>query len=679
MKRTKQAAIVLFFLIAQFVFSSPAHSSPDRPDTADLVIRSVTVVDVENRVVLPDQEIVVRHGQIAAIHPQPAAATPSRKTINGKRLIALPGFVNTHTHLWQHVGRSMEPSGNLQQWVGKVYPPAHYFTEDELYQVTLAAANHAALSGITTVADYASANFSEFAVDATCNAIESAGLEGAVVWSNQSAFLPPDIKALEIERLRTRHRKSLDLWMGPGSLSFYHLPGIYDGLLLAKSLGMRVTEHVAENVEEQREFHDKLSKYLKKNMACLNAADLSTLQEVADMGAPHEMDRITYLQTLARNILAAGLTDETWVSRLEPFAQARTISPIPVWECLGGLEGFLAIHAVWITPEDIELFRKSNVAVSTNPESNMYLSSGIAPVLDYLKQGIPVTLGTDGAASNDGIDFFSAMRACWNLQKVATLDTSVSQNCTAWEILSAATIHGARALGQADRAGSLTVGKEADIVLLSTDRLGMAPITSPENLVTLLIYGVDARDVDTVLSDGRPLVSKGKLVRYSEKRLARSLSETANTVLKRSVNGKTWDETFSLDAAQAAPNWFKWRSVKSIDNVSLTVNNTGPEPLELTLMFSGTMWGGTVKEMLRPETLQRFPYENPQKFWRQTCQLPPGSKLTLTKPAGATQYSISSGTETWTREGTKGVEQILILAKSKKLVSHAKPQSRKGA
>lgn len=610
----------------------------------ELLIRDVAVVDVVGRSVRPGQEILVRDGKIAAIRPVSTTVT-GIQVIDGKGMLALPGFVNTHTHLWQHVARGFYPSGNLQQWI-RIYRYAHYFTRDEIHDAVLAAASQAALSGITTVSDFASSNFSDFSLEATCDGIREAGLGGTVVWWNPAAFLPADVKRQEIERLRTACT-GLDLWMGPGPLSFYRLPVVYDGILLAQQLGLPLTEHTMENVQEQRDLAASLSMYVKEHGRSLSSQDLQALQRILERRTPSEVDMMTELRRRARRLLETSrdrLTPEE-IRALQGLPAPDTISPVPLLEYLGALPRFLSIHSVWSAPSDMEIYQRQGVTVSHNPESNQYLSSGVAPVLQMLDRGIVVSLGTDGAASNDGIDFFSAMRGLWDLQKLATLDTSITRRIDAWTVLRAATLDGATALGLEDRTGSLEVGKEADIVLLDPARLGVSPLVNEgdvDNIASVIVYSARPRDVHTVLSNGRVLVREGQLSDHDEGALANRLTEISRTLVKRQAAGKEWVEAFDVDSRQIGSYLARFRSVRLKDRISLQVTNRGAAPVAVTLMMSGISFGGTVPVTLAPEALARFPETTPDLFWQRVVRLDPGQALALAKEPGTRVYRLKT-------------------------------------
>ncbi len=163
-------------------------------------------------------------------------------------------------------------------------------------------------------------------------------------------------------------------------------------------------------------------------------------------------------------------------------------------------------HCVHVDEEEIALMAATGTHVAHNPVSNLKLASGFAPVPAMLKAGINVTLGTDGAISGNDIDPWLAIRLAATLHKAVTGDaTAVSPR----EALAMATINGARALGAADRIGSIEVGKEADLVLVATDKVHAAPLFDP---VTHLVFSAGKADVTDVFVAGRPVVADGRLL-----------------------------------------------------------------------------------------------------------------------------------------------------------------------
>jgi 5-methylthioadenosine/S-adenosylhomocysteine deaminase len=148
--------------------------------------------------------------------------------------------------------------------------------------------------------------------------------------------------------------------------------------------------------------------------------------------------------------------------------------------------------------------------VAHNPESNMKLASGAAPVQQYLKAGVPVGLGTDGAASNNDLDMFEAMRQAAFLHKLVSRDPRAISAQTALEM---ATLGGARVIGQHDRLGSLEVGKLADLLVVRMDQARQTPMYDP---VSHLVYVTRGDDVDTTIVNGMVLMRGGKVLTLDE-------------------------------------------------------------------------------------------------------------------------------------------------------------------
>lgn len=162
-----------------------------------------------------------------------------------------------------------------------------------------------------------------------------------------------------------------------------------------------------------------------------------------------------------------------------------------------------AAHCVWCTEEDLRILKKHNVSVVHNPESNMKLGSGFAPIPRMLEFGINVALGTDGAASNNNLNMFEEMHLASVIHNGYTLDPVIMKPET---VLSMATINGARVQGRPDT-GSLEVGKKADIVAVNLDAPHMKPNL---NLMALLVYSAQGSDVTMTMVDGKILYEDGE-------------------------------------------------------------------------------------------------------------------------------------------------------------------------
>jgi 5-methylthioadenosine/S-adenosylhomocysteine deaminase len=148
----------------------------------------------------------------------------------------------------------------------------------------------------------------------------------------------------------------------------------------------------------------------------------------------------------------------------------------------------------------MSLLKEYDVKVAHNPESNMKLASGIAPIPELLERGITVGIGTDGCASNNNLDLFQEMDTAAKIHKVHGLDPTVMDART---VVRMATIEGARALGMSDITGSLEPGKKADIIIIDIGRPHLVPMY---NVYSHLVYAVSGSDVVTAVVNGQVLM-----------------------------------------------------------------------------------------------------------------------------------------------------------------------------
>jgi 5-methylthioadenosine/S-adenosylhomocysteine deaminase len=192
----------------------------------------------------------------------------------------------------------------------------------------------------------------------------------------------------------------------------------------------------------------------------------------------------------------------------EQTAQERyKSSPTAYLESLGFLgPGVLAAHGVWVSESDMAILKARGVGVSHNPESNMKLASGTAPVTAYLRTGVALGLGTDGAASNNDLDMFEAMRTASLVHKLTMNDPRV---VGAKDALTMATIGGARALGMEKTIGSLETGKRADVIIVSMRSARQTPMYDP---MSHLVYTTRGDDVQTTIVNGKVLMRDRKVL-----------------------------------------------------------------------------------------------------------------------------------------------------------------------
>lgn len=187
----------------------------------------------------------------------------------------------------------------------------------------------------------------------------------------------------------------------------------------------------------------------------------------------------------------------------------------------------LAAHCVYMSDEDITAFAENHVSVAYNPQSNMKLASGIAPIAKMLDAGVNVSIGTDGASSNNDLDMWDEMRTASLLQKVNTMNPCV---LTAYQVLQMATVNGAKAIGKEGELGILQEGALADIILVDFEKPHLYPHT---NLISELVYSCHASDVDTVIVNGEIVVENRKCTTMDETKVCTDAQNTIEKLLNQ--------------------------------------------------------------------------------------------------------------------------------------------------
>ena len=436
-----------------------------------LVITNATVVTVDGtRRVLSPGAVAIDGADIVGVDTPAAiaAAFQPRQTIDGTGQIVMPGLINTHGHAPMVLFRGLGSDLNLMDWLQQYIFPAEakVVTPAFVRTGTQLAALEMIRSGTTTFADM------YYFEEEVARAASEAGLRG-VLGETIVKFPVPDAKTPEEGLARTE--RFITQWKGHAL----------------------ITPAVAPHA-----------------LYTLEAATLKACRALADK---HQVPLIIHLaETRAEVDAALTLANATPTKYLQGV----------------GLWGprTLAAHGVWVSPEDMPVLKAAGVAVSHNPESNMKLASGTAPVVDYLAAGVTVGLGTDGAASNNDLDMFEAMRFAAFLQKHARNDPRA---LPAPAVLDMATRDGAVALGLGAQVGSLEVGKRADVIMVDTRGPRQTPMFDP---VAHLVYSAHGDDVTTTIVNGKVLMRDRKVLTLNEAAVladARAAAETVRAAVKK--------------------------------------------------------------------------------------------------------------------------------------------------
>jgi 5-methylthioadenosine/S-adenosylhomocysteine deaminase len=471
MQLFRRAAVPIFyFLFSIFAFSLAAQTEPAaRPSTkarADLLITSGTIVTMDaQRHVIEDGAIAVRGGVIVAIGPtaEIIAKYSGARAVNARGRIVLPGLINTHTHAPMTLLRGIAGDVTLQEWLEKYIFPAEAknVTEEFVTWGTRLAVLEMLRGGITTYTDM------YYFEDAIARATKAAGMRG-VLGESLIDFPAPDNKTHAAALAYTE--QFLKRWKGDPLIRAAVAPhaaftnseaSLKDAAELARRYGAPILIHVSETKRENDEIR---AKYGATPVAYL--------------------DRIGFL---GPDVLAA--------------------------------------HCVWVDAADIATLVKRGVGCAHNPSSNMMLASGVAPVVEMLRAGVRLGLGTDGpAGSNNDLNMMEEMDLAAKLQKVSRMDP---QALSAEQALSLATIGGARALHMEKEIGSLEAGKKADIIVLRTDLPHAVP---SYNIYSTIVYSLKATDVVTVVINGRVIMLDRRVLTLREPEIIVKAKEIAEKV-----------------------------------------------------------------------------------------------------------------------------------------------------
>jgi 5-methylthioadenosine/S-adenosylhomocysteine deaminase len=204
------------------------------------------------------------------------------------------------------------------------------------------------------------------------------------------------------------------------------------------------------------------------------------------------------------------------------------MTPVEYLDKLGVLDQKTIIaHGVWLTDKDISILVKRGVSVAHNPECNMKLSSGAAPIVKMINAHCNVGLGTDGVASNNNLNLFEEMHTMALLAKISTGNPT---SIPAEKAIYIATMGGAKLLGKEKEIGSLEVGKKADIILINANRPNTTPLY---NVFSVLVYAVNANDVSDVMINGKFVLRNSNMITVNEDEVMNKVRVEARVIAKK--------------------------------------------------------------------------------------------------------------------------------------------------
>jgi 5-methylthioadenosine/S-adenosylhomocysteine deaminase len=382
----------------------------------------------------------------------------------------LPGLINTHVHTSQQLGRGLGDDVSLLTWLHeRIWPYESAMTEDDSYISTLLCGIELIKSGVTCFAEPGG----QF-VDGMARAVMELGIRGILARSTMDCGegLPPHWNENTDQALQAQVN-ALERWHGKANgriRIWFGLRTIFnnsDNLItrtkeLADHYGVGIHMHVAE-IKEEVEFAQK-----------------------------------TRGATTVKHLFNLGILDEN----------------------------FLAVHCVWLTDEEIDLFAQKGVKVSHNPAAAMRVL-GFPRIPEMIKKGICVSLGTDGAPSNNRMTLIDEMWLTSLINKGRLLDPTVMP---AQEILAMVTSNGAKSLLLESEIGSIEPGKKADLIIINPNTATMLPMHDP---IANMVTSMRAENVESVMVDGKWVMWEREILTVNEEEILKEAQRKAESIVKR--------------------------------------------------------------------------------------------------------------------------------------------------
>jgi 5-methylthioadenosine/S-adenosylhomocysteine deaminase len=441
---------ILFFVFGLLLLFLPQIVIAQKR-AVDLIVRGGTIVtmDAQKRVI-ENGAIAVLNSEIIAVGTEQEIAQKysSKQIVNARGKIVIPGLINTHTHVPMSLFRGIADDLDLQEWLTKFIFPAEAknVTEDFVRVGTRLGLAEMIRGGTTTYCDM------YYFEDAIAEETSKAGMRG-VLGETIIKFPVADNKTPE-EAMRYSER-FVNKWK--------------NNSLIVPALAPHAPYTLeTEHLRAIRALADKLNATVVIHVS-------ETQTEVNDISKQYGSRPVEYLAKIG-------------------FLNNKTI----------------AAHTVHINDAEIDLLKKFGVGSAHNPQSNMKLASGVAPIPKMLEKDLAVGLGTDGAASNNDLSMWEEMDTAAKLHKVFSGDPKVVSAEQAFEM---ATIRGARALHLEKLIGSIETGKRADIVIVDMDELNQTPFY---NIYSSLVYATKASDVRHVIINGKIIMRDRTLLTLNE-------------------------------------------------------------------------------------------------------------------------------------------------------------------
>ncbi|WP_066375386.1 MULTISPECIES: amidohydrolase [unclassified Anabaena] len=428
-------------------------------------------------------DVQIIDGKIAAIAPHLDVVGTA---INGSHKLLLPGLINAHTHsseMWQRGIMSPLP---LELWLAELYDFASIDTE-QIYLSALGTAVETLLSGGTSVVDHLVLIPGQEleTIAAAVRAYQEVGIRAFIAPLIQDESLTAGIPSGDSNRTHEPFLRSTaaTLEIIETAIKKFHRPDEGVSMLVAPTGIQLCTDALFEGcIELSDRYH-----------ICRHSHLLETKAQAKLALEKYGGSAVTHLNSMG------FLSDRTSLA-----------------------------HCVWLNDADIAILAATQSTVVHNPLSNLRLGSGIAPILKYRQAGVNVSFGCDGASSNDSQDLLEAIKIGSILHNITDFD--YRHWITPRQAIEMASLGGAKGLNMADKIGTLTVGKIADLVLYDLTNLSLLPRTDP---IGLLVLGRPNNIVDSAWVNGKQIIANGQVTTINVEQLRQELFNRSQWETKR--------------------------------------------------------------------------------------------------------------------------------------------------
>jgi len=400
------------------------------------------------------------------------ASDEADEVINAKDKIVIPGLIQTHVHLCQTLFRNVANDLELMDWLNIIMPLESCHDEETAYISAKLAIAEMLRFGTTTINDMGTVSFA----DAAAQAVKDTGIRAQLGRTIMDSEWTPEY----------------------------------------------IRHDTDQGLQETDEFIKRWHNDPSCNITCgipirwvLNISDPSIIG-IREIAKKYSIPIHTH---------ANENTQECQV-----ILQEKGMSTIEYFYKFGLMESKMQIaHCIWVSEREKQIFKENNVSILHCPSCNLKAASGIAPITEYIKEGINVSIGSDTAACNDNLDPFIEMRLASLIQKVNKGATSMCAN----DVFSMATIEGAKALELEKQVGSLEVGKQADLVILDKN-IWNTPFYD-DKVFSSLVYSFNGRDVNTTIVNGKVLVKDGQIIGFDTDELRKEAEKAIKRVTERAI------------------------------------------------------------------------------------------------------------------------------------------------